>query len=167
MQEQDAPDGGRPPRNRTTAVAHVLATWFGCGLAPRAPGTVGTLGALPLYYFLRRRGNGSVALATLVLTGVGVWAAAEVARETGREDPQIVVIDEVVGVLIALMAAPFSWAGTAAAVALFRLFDITKPWPIRKFEKLPGGWGVMMDDVAAGVLAAAVVLAARRLKARG
>ena len=148
--------------------ARILGTWFGCGLLPHAPGTFGTLGALPLYALLRRPGESGkrVAIATVVLTGVGIWAGDAVARQTGEEDPQIVVIDEVVGVLIALLAAPTTWQGTLSAVALFRLFDIVKPWPVREFERLPGGLGIMFDDVAAGLMAAGVILAARKLSSK-
>ena len=141
-------------------VAHLLATWFGCGKSPIAPGTVGTLGALPLYWIVRRGGWPAVLASACAVTGVGIWAADVGVRETGEEDPQTIVIDEVAGVLFALAAA--GGGRTGAAVLLFRLFDITKPFPARHAEKLPGGWGVMMDDVVAGLLAAGVLLATRR-----
>ncbi|MFO0618877.1 MAG: phosphatidylglycerophosphatase A [Polyangiaceae bacterium] len=140
-------------------LAELLATWFGCGYSPVAPGTVGTLGALPLYCVLRPRGRGAVLAGALVATAVGVWASGRVAEREGVADPQIVVIDEVAGVLLALAFAPRSRAGVVAAVALFRALDIAKPWPIRELEALPGGWGVMMDDIAAGALAAGGVVA--------
>ena len=137
--------------------ARVLATWFGCGLSPVAPGTVGTLGALPLW-FLVRGGGAWVILATAVIaTLVGVWSASVVARVSGLKDPQIVVIDEVAGVLIALAGAPQTTSGIIGAVVLFRVFDMTKPFPARSAEKLPGGWGIVIDDVVAGVQAALVV----------
>lgn len=98
-----------------------------------------------------------------MVTVVGVWAAAQVVRETGLQDPQIVCIDEVAGVLITSVAAPHHWKGLLAGVVLFRLFDQFKPFPARRAEKLRDGWGVVMDDVFAGLWGAAVLLGARRL----
>lgn len=138
-----------------------LATWFGCGLSPVAPGTVGTLGALPLYVVLRRWGSPAVAVGAIVATLVGVWAASVVAREAKEKDPQRVVIDEVAGVLVPLAVARPTWTSVGAAVVLFRIFDITKPPPARAAERLPGGWGVVLDDVVAGAWALAVLLALR------
>ena len=104
-------------------------------------------------------------LVALALTLVGVWAADQVIAATGKKDPQIVVIDEVAGVLITLAAAGPSWASVAIGFVAFRVFDQFKPWPARRFERtLPGGWGVMMDDVAAGVWGAAVLLALRSVE---
>ncbi len=93
------------------------------------------------------------ATAALLLLALAIPAATIVARETGRKDPQIVVADEVVGQWITLIAAPASWKFALAGLILFRLFDITKPPPIRKIEFLPEGWGIMLDDVAAGIYA--------------
>lgn len=143
-------------------LAEVLATWFGCGHSPVAPGTVGTLGALPLYGMLRPGGPAALLAGAAAVTAVGVWASGRVAERQGIEDPQTVVIDEVAGVLLALAFAPRTRAGVAVGVLLFRALDIAKPWPIRKFEALPGGWGVMMDDVAAGAIAALVLAALRK-----
>lgn len=142
-------------------VAFVLGTWFGCGLSPVGPGTVGSLGALPLYLALSPLGPPAVLGAALVLTVAGVWAAGIVADAVGEHDPQIVVVDEVAGVLLALAAAPRSLVGVALAVLVFRLFDMTKPFPARRAERLPRGWGIVLDDVVAGAQAAAVVLGAR------
>lgn len=138
--------------------AHVLATWFGCGHVPIAPGTAGTLGAVPLYLALRPYGSWAVVAAAIVLTAVGIWVADIVARDTGLKDPQLVVIDEVAGVLVTLSVAHPTWGALAAGVVLFRLFDQTKPWPARTAERrLPGGWGIVLDDVAAGVWGALVL----------
>lgn len=139
--------------------AHILATWFGCGLAPVAPGTVGTIGALPLWLLVRGGGPVAVLAAAVVLLFVGVWAGGVVARTSRVHDPQHVVIDEVAGVFVALAAAPTGMRGALAAVVLFRLFDMTKPFPARRAERLPGGWGIMMDDIVAGVQAAIIVRA--------
>jgi phosphatidylglycerophosphatase A len=138
--------------------AFVLATWFGCGRVPVAPGTAGTIGALPLFLVLRPYGPFAVLAAAAVLTVVGVWAADHVVRATKVKDPQIVVVDEVVGVLVTLAASAPTWPSVVLGVVLFRIFDTWKPWPARRLEDLPGGWGVVMDDVAAGVWGAAVLV---------
>ena len=152
---------GRSPRTADT-LARVLATWFGCGLVPYAPGTAGTLGAVPLYLLLRPLGPVAVGASAVVLTAIGVWAASIVAERSGLKDPQFVVIDEVAGVLVTLTAAPATWSGLVAGVVLFRVFDQWKPWPARAAEqRLPGGWGIVMDDVAAGVWGAAVLMGLR------
>jgi phosphatidylglycerophosphatase A len=146
-------------------LAYAIAVWFGCGLSPVAPGTVGSLGALPVYFAVRGSGGSTgalaVAAAALVVTLVGVWASQVVALHARVKDPQFIVVDEAAGTLIALAAAPGSLAGIAVAVGLFRLFDIVKPFPARRMERLPGGWGIVLDDVVAGLQAAAVVGALR------
>jgi phosphatidylglycerophosphatase A len=143
-------------------VARVLALWFGCGRVPFAPGTAGTLGAIPLYLLVRPYGTFAVLATAIALTAIGVWAAGRVAAQTGLHDPQIVVIDEVAGVHVAWLAAPASPSGLVLGFILFRLFDQLKPWPARLAERrLPGGWGIVFDDIAAGVWAAAGLLGAR------
>lgn len=143
-------------------VAHVLAVWFGCGHVPVAPGTVGTLGALPLYLLVRGGGPVVVGAVAALITVVGIWAAGRVARRLGKKDPQIVCIDEVAGVLITLLPAPHTTVGLITAVVLFRLFDQFKPWPARLAERrLPGGFGIVLDDVFAGLWGAAVLLVAQ------
>jgi phosphatidylglycerophosphatase A len=138
--------------------ARLLATWFGCGLVPYAPGTAGTLGAVPLYLLLRPSGHFAVLAAAVIITAVGIWAADVVAKDLGKKDPQIVVIDEVAGVLLTLSVAPPTWPALIAGVVLFRIFDQFKPFPARTAErKLPGGWGIVLDDVAAGAWGAAVL----------
>jgi phosphatidylglycerophosphatase A len=151
-----SPSPAPPPR-----LPYVLAIWFGCGLVPRAPGTAGTLGALPLYLALAPAGPWVVLAAAVLVTAVGVWAAHRVAAALGTKDPQIVCIDEVAGVLLTLAAAR-AWPSVVVGVVLFRVLDMTKPWPARWLERrLPGGWGVMMDDVAAGAWGALLLLAGR------
>lgn len=146
---------------RTPALALTLATWFGCGYSPLAPGTVGSaaavgiavaLGWKPLYF----------ALLAAAALGPAIWAADRTARHTKIPDPGIVVVDEVVGQWIALAgAATLNWKTYAAAFVLFRLFDIFKPPPVRQLEALHGGVGIVMDDVMAGVYAALVLFLAR------
>lgn len=141
--------------------ARLLATWFGCGYSKVAPGTVGTLGALPFAYFLHTLGPLPYWLGTVLVTLGGVWASTRVAEELGVEDPQSVVIDEVSGVMIALgLASGLTFRENyilfAVAVLAFRLFDIWKPGPIDSIQSLPKGWGIMADDVLAGVAAGMV-----------
>jgi phosphatidylglycerophosphatase A len=145
-------------------LAYVLATWLGCGLSPVAPGTCGTLGALPLYFMLRGLGPSAILAAAVVVALVGTWAADVVARDRGAHDPQLVVIDEAAGVLLALGAAwPASLGGVALVVVLFRLFDMLKPFPARRAERLPGGIGIVADDLVAGLQAALVFAVVERL----
>lgn len=144
-----------------TRLAYLVALWFGCGLSPIAPGTCGTLGALPLYLLVRPRGPLAILAAAAAVTAIGIWAADVVAARERAKDPQMIVVDEVAGVLIALAAAPPTLGGAAAAVVLFRVFDITKPFPARAAEHLPGGVGVVLDDVVAGAWAAAALFALR------
>ncbi len=142
----------------TDDLAEVLATWFGCGLAPKAPGTVGSLGALPLHIGLRLLPPLPHAAAVVGITVVGTWAAQRVAVLRQEEDPQRVVIDEVAGVLIAMgLVRRRSLKTQAMAWLLFRAFDITKPGPVGAAEKLkPAGVGIMADDLVAGALAGVV-----------
>jgi phosphatidylglycerophosphatase A len=141
--------------SRVDRVAWVLATWFGSGLSPIAPGTAGSLGAVPLYVMVIRGGRPAVAVAALVTTVLAVWASTRVARRLEKKDPQVVVIDEVAGMLVTMLPFDgFSLRGLAYGFVLFRLLDALKPWPIRQLERLPEGWGIVLDDVAAGGIAA-------------
>ncbi|RMF71178.1 MAG: phosphatidylglycerophosphatase A [Acidobacteria bacterium] len=134
--------------------ATVLATWFGCGLAPRAPGTAGTLGALPLVAAAWWTASpGLHALLAAGVLAVGLLAARDTSAWGGRKDPPQVVIDEVAGMLVATVALPPSWVSLALAFVLFRAFDVLKPWPCRRLERLDSSWGVMADDVMAGLYA--------------
>ncbi|HEY7334863.1 MAG TPA: phosphatidylglycerophosphatase A [Bryobacteraceae bacterium] len=145
-------------------LARLIATCCYCGYAPAAPGTVGSLAAIALAWPLWRfAGFGPWAFLVLGLAAIApaIWAADSVSRETGSSDPSIVVVDEVVGQWIALAgAARFNWRSWAGAFVLFRLFDVLKPPPARQFDHIPGGVGIVLDDVAAGVYAALVLFAA-------
>ncbi len=143
------------------AIASVAYT----GFVPVAPGTAGSIVGLALYAALAWVGAPQVATVVVAagLFLVGVWAAGEAERHFGLADPGPVVIDEVVGMLVALV---FTGAGTAGALAgfvLFRAFDIIKPYPAARLERLEGGWGVMADDVVAAVYANLVLQAWARL----
>jgi phosphatidylglycerophosphatase A len=152
-------------RDLKRVAAYTFATWFGCGLVPKAPGTVGTLGAVPLYLALRPLGPLAVLGAAAVLGLLGVLAASHVVHDRDDPDPQIVVVDEVAGVLVTLAAAPPTWAALAVGVLLFRVFDQMKPWPARPAEGLPGGFGVVLDDIVAGAWGAAALVVLRALGA--
>ncbi len=146
----------------TERLAFVLGEWFGCGRAPIAPGTAGALGALPIYLLLRDRGPLALLGAAAVITVIGVWSATIVEAVRGVHDPQNVVIDEVAGVLVALSTAPPTWPAVVVAFVGFRVFDKLKPWPARAAERLPRGYGIMLDDVVAGAQVALIVYALHR-----
>lgn len=147
------------------AAARLWATWFGCGLAPVAPGTAGSAGALiavPLWILLGWP-PWTLAVLALVLTPLSVWSATVTAKAAGRKDPGIVVIDEVLGQWVTLAgAARLDWLTVTAAFLLFRILDIVKPWPARQFEALPDGTGIVADDLMAGVYGAALIWLAGR-----
>ncbi|HEV2135168.1 MAG TPA: phosphatidylglycerophosphatase A [Terracidiphilus sp.] len=148
------------PKQRTTRWAFAVATFFGAGRIKPGPGTWGSVAALLLWAganwaFHPSRGVMYVMLVAGIALSVvvGIPAATIAARESGIEDPGFVVIDEVTGQWIALLGCPFNWPHALIALVLFRLFDITKPFPARQLEQLPGGWGIVFDDVAAGLYA--------------
>jgi phosphatidylglycerophosphatase A len=137
------------------ALAKVLATFFGIGLVPVLPGTAASAATTLLFVFLLRGlGGPSYVLLVAALFFAGAAVSKITADAMGRPDPGRVVIDEVCGQLIALAYLPSGWVPAGLAFALFRFFDIIKPWPIRRLERLPGGWGIMADDVGAGLAAA-------------
>ncbi len=136
----------------------LLATWFGSGLLPKAPGTWGSLAALPFAFFIVAwTGTWGLLTAAVLATLVGVWAASVYAARSGQEDPQRVVIDEVSGQWLALVPVAHDLQLYAVAFLAFRFFDIVKVWPARRIDReLKGGWGIMLDDVVAGLYAAAL-----------
>ena len=141
--------------------AFVLGTWFGCGEAKKAPGTVGSLGAVPVHLLLLRASLEVHVGVIAAITVAGTWAAQRISEALGQEDPQRVVVDEVAGVLIA-MAAVRAAPPLAAVFAfvLFRFFDITKLGPVGLAERArPAGVGIMADDLVAGVLAGVIARA--------
>jgi len=140
----------------------ILATYFGIGFLRPGSGTWASALTALLWFFRTQHhfpwSKYDWAYAILV-TAIGIFVSSEVAKESAIKDPSFVVIDEVAGQLIALIAVPAEWKYALASFILFRGFDIVKPPPIRRLEKLPGGWGIMLDDVAAGLCALAVVQA--------
>jgi phosphatidylglycerophosphatase A len=124
------------------------------GFAPVAPGTVGAAAAIPFFLLLRWAGSPWLEVAVCAAIVVaGAWSARLTEQALGVEDPGPVVIDEVVGMLVSLLFLPGTWQVILAAFIAFRVFDIVKPWPAGRLEHVPGGWGVMADDVMAGVYA--------------
>jgi phosphatidylglycerophosphatase A len=143
-----------------TKWAWTVATFFGIGYLKPGPGTYGSIAAVLLWAavgVMRHPPLAAMLIGLLVwivlATAAGVPAATIVERESGSTDPGFVVIDEVVGQWIALLWCPLDWRHGIIALLLFRAFDITKPFPVRRLERLPGGWGIVFDDVAAGLYA--------------
>ena len=142
--------------------ATVTATFFGIGLLRPGPGTWASavttfLWALLAHSLPHTSQIPCVIALSMAVTLIGIPAASQVARASGKKDPSFVVIDEVAGQLIALIALPLAWKTFLAGFILFRVFDILKPPPVRQLERLPEGTGIVLDDVAAGLYALAVV----------
>jgi phosphatidylglycerophosphatase A len=144
-----------PASIRMRQPAVLLATWFGAGLIRPAPGTWGTLAAVPFALFIHWLGGSLLLFASaIVIFTIGIWAAGTYCRAAEREDASEVVIDEVAAIWLVLAALPLTAPGWLAGFLLFRLFDILKPWPIRGFERrFKGGIGVMIDDIVAALFA--------------
>ena len=158
MAEPGRPDWRNP--------AHLLAFGLGSGAVPLAPGTAGTLAALPLYGLLAPLPAGWYLLACLLLFAVGVPLCGRVAADLGSGDPGGIVWDEWVGLLVTLWLVPPGWPWLVAGLVLFRLFDILKPWPVGWVDRrVGGGLGIMLDDLVAGLWAFLVIQAAARLLA--
>lgn len=147
-----------------TRLALAIATWFGCGYFPVGPGTAGSIAALAIAYALAAAAHWRpIHFAILAGVGlpIGIWSAGMAAREFRQTDPHAVVVDEVLGQWITLVGATtFNWKSWVAALCLFRLFDIWKPQPARRFEALPSGLGIVADDVMAGIYGALVLFVA-------
>ncbi len=138
--------------------ATVIATSCGAGFMPKAPGHTGTLTAVPLAWWLSTMGQPAFLIGLLVVTVVGAFAADVFGRATGKEDDQRIVIDEVAGYLMTLTPVARTPINLVLAFGLFRLFDVWKPFPIRAIDRhVPGGWGVMADDLGAGVYGAIIL----------
>lgn len=156
----EAPD--RPRASAAPAWARWVATWFGSGRASFASGTWGSLAAMPLAVVGAAWPAAGLAFAVAIFA-IGVVAAGRVAASLGDDDPGVVVVDEVVGMILAALGAGLHPVNLGLAFLLFRFFDIVKPFPCRRLEHLPGGWGIMMDDVMAGLYALAVLYGVRVL----
>lgn len=135
-----------------------IASGFGSGLSPVAPGTAGSLAALLPYFLLRELWWPWYLLIVALAFVLGVWASEKIVRRLQLDDPGVIVWDEFVGQWIALIAAPHDWRWIIVAFVLFRFFDVLKPWPVSLADRrIKGGFGVMFDDVLAGIYALLVL----------
>jgi len=133
---------------------HFLALGFGSGLMPKAPGTMGTVVAVPLFLLLQQLPLWSYLLMLLATFLLGIWLCDVTARNLGVHDHPGIVWDEFVGYWVTMVAAPAGWPWLLLGFCLFRVFDIAKPWPIRQVDRrVGGGFGIMFDDVLAGIYA--------------
>jgi len=145
---------------------HLLAAGFGTGLAPRAPGTAGTVPGVVLYLALAELPLAAYLAVTAALFAAGVWICARAAEDLRHHDHPGIVFDEMIGYLVAMAGAPQGWPWVLAGFVLFRAFDILKPWPISVLDRrVKGGLGIMLDDAAAGAAALAVLALAQELLA--
>jgi len=155
-------------------ISWIIATWFGSGLLPKAPGTWGSLAAFPFAYIISvYTCPYAMIFGIVALFFIGIWVSDKIEKSTQMKDPRFIVVDEVVGQWIALLPLPFLYSfldtnsfyfipAPIAAVAFlaFRIFDIWKPWPVNYADKnVPGGYGIMLDDVIAGMYALIVTSA--------
>lgn len=141
---------------------HFLACGFGAGLAPFAPGTVGSLVGLVLFWFLAPLGPGTYAGIVAVLFVAGIYICGQTARDTGTIDPGFIVYDEIVGFLVAMYLMPKAWRWLGAGFVAFRIFDVWKPFPIHTVEeKLGLGTAIMADDIVAGIYTLVILQVAR------
>lgn len=138
---------------------HFLALGFGSGLAPKAPGTFGTLAAIPVFLIAMQLPSLYFLLLTLFMSVAGIYICGKAAEDAGVHDHGAIVWDEIVGFMITMYMIPVSWLTILVGFALFRFFDILKPWPISYLDKnCHGGLGIMLDDVAAGIAAWACMM---------
>ncbi|MDD7804101.1 MAG: phosphatidylglycerophosphatase A [Endozoicomonas sp. (ex Botrylloides leachii)] len=139
---------------------HLLAFGFGSGLSPKAPGTMGTVAAIPFYLLMQPLGIWQYSLILLITSTVGVWLCDKTSKDLGIHDHPGIVWDEFCGYWLTMLAAPTGWLWVLYGFILFRLFDIWKPWPISWLDtNISGGLGIMLDDIVAGCLALLVLQA--------
>ena len=153
--KENASAGHSPLVNRLILA---LATWGGVGFLPGAPGTWGTAAALPFWWLLAQLGVTGYALALAALLALSVLVAGPAQDLLGQKDHPAIVVDEVVGLLIALAGVPLNWTWALVGFLVFRVLDILKPWPISRLNRGTSGLAVVADDVAAGVLARLVMM---------
>lgn len=160
MSSESSAEPSAQNKSGTTYWAYAVATFFGTGYLKPGPGTWASIAAALSWilaaWWLHLSHTGmllALAAGIALALAFGIPAATIVERESGGHDPGFVVIDEVAGQWIALLFCPADWAHGLIALILFRLFDITKPFPVRRLERLPGGWGIVFDDVGAGLYA--------------
>lgn len=135
-----------------------LALGLGAGLSPKAPGTAGTMLSIPLVLLIQDTSLMTYALITLFITLLGIWICSYTSKKLGVHDHPAIVIDEVAGFLITMFAVPSGWQWLLAGFILFRFFDALKPWPISWIDKnVKGGFGIMIDDVVAGLVSLSLI----------
>src|SRR5262245_53586076 len=144
-------------RSRMNRLGVAIASAFGLGYAPIAPGTAGSAAGVVIYLLTAHWPLAAQAALALGVTAVGVWSSHVAAAEFGRKDPSQAVIDEVAGQLVTMLGTGAGLKGALIGFVLFRAFDIIKPWPANKLEALPGGWGIMADDLMAAVYSCAIL----------
>lgn len=154
------PDHARAPR-RPAGLRIRIATLFGVGHFPIASGTAGSAVTLPLAAALTLLGSGGYLLGMLVVIGIALWSADAAEAHFGLKDPHDVVIDETAGQIVALALIPLSLGWYAAGFVLFRIFDVVKPFPARRLERIKGGAGIVLDDLAAGLYANLILQSVR------
>lgn len=134
---------------------HFLSLGFGSGLSPYAPGTAGTLAAIPLFWFMSSLSLELYLGLVVLLFIIGIYLCQQTTNKLGAHDHSAIVWDEVVGYLLTMVAVPFDWRWVILGFFLFRLFDVWKPWPVRQLDRrVEGGLGIMLDDIGAAVYAA-------------
>ena len=149
-------------KSRAPLWATLIATFFGIGRIKPGPGTWGSLATVILWALASSQipiasRTWATAIAAAAVTLIGIPAATAVSRATGVKDPQFVVIDEVAGQLVTLIGVPLGWKTFLAGLILFRVYDILKPFPVRRLERLPEGTGIVVDDLGAGIYALLVM----------
>lgn len=132
---------------------YTIASGLGLGYSPVAPGTAGSLLALGIAFYLLHGSTIFLLILTIVIFFAGTLSATYVEKDSQKHDPSLVVVDEMIGMWISLLLVPHIWWAYLIAFALFRFFDIVKPFPINSLQNLPDGWGIMLDDVGAGIYA--------------
>ncbi len=148
----------RPSFRLLANPVHFLSLGFGSGLFPLAPGTAGTMAAIPVFLLMAQLNLSIYLLLTVLMFGLGVYLCSETSRELEGDDHPAIVWDEIVGFCITMIAVPAKLEWVIAGFLLFRLFDIIKPWPIRVLDRsIKGGLGIMLDDVLAGIFAALIL----------
>jgi len=146
------------PRPDLKHPVHFVAFGFGSGLSPKAPGTVGTMAAIPFLYLMSLLTNIQYLIVLLVIIIAGIWLCEQSSKMLGVHDHPGIVWDEFAGLFVTMIAVPFTWGTVVAGFILFRVFDILKPWPISWLDKkISGGLGIMLDDLVAGAFALAIL----------
>jgi phosphatidylglycerophosphatase A len=154
-------------KKASDSIAIFIAQGAYSGRSPFAPGTAGTVAGVLLYLLLMDLGAAAYGIACAAVTALGIWTAGRADAIFGTKDNRTIVIDEIAGYLLSMLLVPAAWQYIVAAFFLFRFFDILKPYPLHRLESLPGGWGVMLDDIGAGIYTNIVLQAAVFLLRRG